>query len=61
MDHNRFLTNLQRQAEENPVVALGVAAALITSVSKLLGTTVDMRNSAAWTREVNRRVRNSNQ
>lgn len=49
MDSQRFLDNLTRQAEENPVVALGVAAALIGSVSKLI-------NSAAWRREVARRA-----
>jgi hypothetical protein len=49
MDTDRFLTNLQHQAEDNPVLALGVAAALFTSLSKLL-------NAAAWKKEVSRRT-----
>lgn len=49
MDTDRFVKNLTRQAEENPVVALGVAAALFTSLSKLV-------NAAAWKKEVNRRA-----
>jgi hypothetical protein len=49
---NRFLENLQRQAEENPVIAMGVAAALLTAASKMV-------NSLAWKQEVNRRVKKS--
>lgn len=48
MDTERFLTNLQHQAEENPVLALGVAAGLLTAMSKLV-------NSVAWKQEVRRR------
>jgi hypothetical protein len=50
MDKDRFVENLTRQAEENPVLALGVAAALFTSLSKLV-------NAAAWKKEVNRRTK----
>ena len=46
---DRFIENLKHQAEENPMLALGVAAALIGSVSKLI-------NSAAWKQEVARRT-----
>lgn len=53
---NRFLNNLKIQAEDNPVLAMAVAAGLITSVSKLLGTTVDMKNASAWKQEVARRA-----
>lgn len=49
MDTQRFLNNLSKQAEENPVLAIGVAAALIGSMSKLI-------NSSAWKREVARRA-----
>lgn len=52
---NDFFTNLQRQAEENPVVALGVAAGLIGAISKLLNASADTRNSKSWKREVKRR------
>lgn len=47
---NEFLENLKRQAAENPVLALGVAAGLITSISQLL-------NSTSWNLEVKRRRR----
>jgi hypothetical protein len=47
---DKFLENLKRQAEENPMLAMGVAAALFTSLSKLV-------NSAAWKQETARRIR----
>jgi hypothetical protein len=50
MDKDRFVENLTHQVEENPVLALGVAAALFGSLSKLI-------NSAAWKKEVNRRAK----
>lgn len=50
MDKDRFVENLTHQAEENPVLALGVAAALFTALSKLV-------NAAAWKKEVNRRAK----
>ena len=56
---DKFIANLQRQAEENPVLALGVAAGLITAVSKLLDATANTKNSKAWAKEVNRRVKNA--
>ena len=49
---NTFLNNLQRQAEENPVLALAAAAALLTAASKFA-------NAMAWRQEVARRVQNS--
>jgi len=56
---NRFLTNLRRQAEENPVIAIGVGAAAVTALSKLLSASNENRNSKAWAKEVNRRVATS--
>jgi hypothetical protein len=52
----RFIENLKRQAEENPVLALGVAAGLITAISKLIDANADMKNSRAWAKEVARRT-----
>jgi hypothetical protein len=46
----KFLKNLQRQAEENPVLALGVAAGLIGAVSKFM-------DSTSWKKEVRRRAK----
>lgn len=47
---NEFLTNLKRQAEENPVAAMGVAAVLLTAIGKFM-------DSTSWRKEVNRRVK----
>jgi hypothetical protein len=52
---DKFLENLARQAEENPVVAMGVAAGLITAVSKLIDSGATLKNSNAWKKEVKRR------
>jgi hypothetical protein len=54
---DRFLTNLRFQAEENPVLALGVAAGLITAISKLVDSSVNAKNAKAWAKEVDRRVK----
>ena len=51
-----FLQNLKRQAEENPIAALAVGAAVLTTITKLLGTTVDAKNSRVWAQEVARRT-----
>jgi hypothetical protein len=56
MDSQRFVDNLARQAEENPVVALGVAAGLITAIGKFISASSDARNSRAWKQEVARRA-----
>lgn len=48
----RFVENLKRQTEDNPVLAAGIAAGLITATGKLL-------NAIAWHKEVNRRVKMS--
>jgi len=54
---NEFLENLKRQAEENPVLAMGVAAGLITAISRLTDSHVNAKNSKAWAKEVDRRVK----
>lgn len=52
---NDFIENLKRQAEENPVLALGVAAGLITAIGKLLHASAETKNSKSWRKEVRRR------
>ena len=52
----KFIANLKRQAEENPVLALAVAAGLITSISKLIDSGSTLQNSHAWKQEVARRT-----
>jgi hypothetical protein len=49
---HRFFENLQHQAEENPIVALGVGATLIAAISKLIDAQVNAKNSKAWAKEV---------
>lgn len=52
----KFLENLKSQAEENPVLAMGVAAGLLTAVSKLMEAHTNMKNSKSWDRETKRRT-----
>lgn len=52
---NEFLTNLKRQAEENPMIALAAGAAVLTAITKFVGANADRRNSRAWVKEVERR------
>lgn len=47
---DKFLENLKAQAEENPVLAMAAAAAMLTGASKLV-------NSLAWQKEVTRRAK----
>jgi hypothetical protein len=47
---NEFLENLKRQAEANPIVALGVAAGVVSAITHLM-------NASSWKREVARRER----
>lgn len=56
---DKFLNNLKRSAEENPLFALGVGAAALTAISKLLNAGTERKNSKAWAKEVDRRVRKS--
>lgn len=56
MNIDIFFKNLMHQAEENPILAMGAAAALFTAVTKLIGVGVDARNSRSWAQEVARRA-----
>lgn len=53
---NDFINNLKRQAEENPVLALGVAAGLISAIGKLINANSNARNAKSWDRETMRRA-----
>lgn len=52
----KFLENLQAQAEANPVLAMGVAAGLLTAISKLVDANTNARNAKSWDRETKRRT-----
>jgi len=51
-----FIRNLQQQATDNPMVALALGVAVVTTLTKFLGASVDARNSKAWAQEVARRT-----
>lgn len=53
--NSRFVQNLKRQAEENPIVVIGVSAAFITAVSKLLDSNTKRSYAKANAQEIERR------
>ena len=55
----KFLKNLQAQAESNPLVAVGVGIAALTAVSKFLEARGQASARRTWEREVARRERKS--
>lgn len=52
-------TKLKSQIEENPLVAAGVGAALLSGAAKLINANSARKNSTTWRREVKRREKNS--
>ena len=56
---NEFLENLKREASENPIFAMAVAAGLLTAASRFINASGNARNSKAWAKEVDRRVKAS--
>lgn len=56
MNQQKFVNNLKRQIEENPLVALGVAVALITATSKLMDANTARSAARTHALEVARRV-----
>lgn len=57
MDQERFLQQLGRQAEENPMAAIGIGTALLMAVGKVIQAWGESAGSRAYARDVNRRVR----
>jgi hypothetical protein len=58
---NEFLENLKREASANPVVAIAVCAGLLTAASKFIEATGHAKGSAAYAKDVERRVRAAKQ
>lgn len=52
-------TKLKTQLEENPLIGLGLGAALLSGAAKLLNANTARKNSKTWRREVVRREKNS--
>lgn len=50
-------TNLKRQIEEQPLIALGVVSAALSGAAKLMNANSARRNSKTWKQEVKRRTK----
>jgi hypothetical protein len=48
---------LKEQVEDQPLVAAGIGAALLTGVVKLMNANTARKNSKTWAKEVNRRTK----
>lgn len=55
----KYLENLKLAAEENPIAALAIAGLVVTAVAKFIDSAGRYRGSAAYARDVDRRIRNS--
>jgi len=55
----RFMENLWRQAEQNPLGALVVASMVMTAASKLVKSHGESAGSRAYAKDVNRRIKAS--
>lgn len=55
----KYIDNLKRRAEENPLVAATLAVTAATAVAKLMSANTERQNSKTWKREVDRRRMNS--
>lgn len=53
---NRYVQNLKRYAEENPIVVVFAAAALITAGAKLMDANTQRSYAKTHAREVERRM-----
>lgn len=53
-------TKLKHQIEENPLVAAGIGAALLSGGAKLINARTGAKNAKTWRKEVDRRSKKSN-
>lgn len=51
----KFWNNLKYQAEQNPIAALAVGAAVLTAATKLMQANTERENARSWAKEVDRR------
>lgn len=58
---NEFFENLKREATENPTVALAITAGLLTAAAKFVEAAGHAKGSAAYAKDVERRVKASKQ
>lgn len=52
-------TKLKEQAEQNPLVVLGLGAALMQGAAKLMNANTGRKNAKTWKREVVRREKST--
>lgn len=52
----QFVNNLKRQANENPLAAIVIGIAVVTTAQRFMGGIVSMHNSHVWAKEVARRT-----
>lgn len=57
---NKFVNNLKRQAEENPIAAIAVGVAATAVASKLISAVGGAIGSAAYARSTNYRINRQN-
>ena len=55
----KFIDNLKRQAEENPLVAISIGIMAATAATKLIQVSTEHQNSKTWAKEVDRRHMNT--
>jgi hypothetical protein len=48
MSNNEFLENLKREAADNPLIALGLAAGLLTAASKFVEAAGSVKSKHAY-------------
>lgn len=51
---NKFFDNLVKQTEDNPILALGAAAAIATAVAKLVDAGASVRSRNAYAKKMNK-------
>lgn len=54
---NDFIENLKREASDNPIMAMAVAAGLLTAASRLVDAVGRHKGSTAYAKDVERRIR----
>jgi len=54
-----FINNLKAQAEANPILALGVTAAVLTATAKLMDSNTARISAKTHAKEIDRRIANA--
>lgn len=59
MQINFDTSRLKKQVEDNPLLAAGILAGLLSGAARLMNANTARKNSTTWKREVKRRERTS--